>query len=119
MKSLFLVLVAVLFAVPSFADLYVSPTFVTFGHTKVGDHFYHQRTVSVQNRGEKPAQVNVQGFCSTHFRVQNNCYTLSKYGSCQINIVYRPTLKGSHSCNISVRSQTGGLTNVNISGSAY
>lgn len=116
MKSLVLIAVAILFSIPSFADIWVSPGSVMFGQVKAGNGQYRQRSVQVQNRGEA-TRVSVGGYCGGNFRVTNNCYNLNKYGTCYIDITFRPTSKGSHHCNIDVRDlKTGRSQRVYASG---
>ncbi|MES2768059.1 MAG: hypothetical protein V4596_02850 [Bdellovibrionota bacterium] len=116
MKSIIALAFAMLFTNPSFADINVSPTSLMFGSVKVDGFGYHQQVSYVRNTGDKTENIQVSGFCPQDFRVSHNCYSLPKYGQCQISVQFRPTRAGYHSCSYSVRGSTGMTTFLNISG---
>lgn len=117
MKSIIVLAITMLFAIPSFADLWVSPGFVSFGTVKVGTN-YNQRSITVRNNSKETVNVQLGGYCEPNFRVSGFCGTLNQNGSCNINVVFKPTRAGSHNCSISVRDSKGSFQTVSIQGYA-
>lgn len=117
MKSIIALAFAILFAIPSFADISVSPSSLMFGSVKVGQFGYNQQIAYVRNTGDTTENVYVSGYCPQDFRVSNTCYgNLPRYGQCQITVQFKPTRTGYHSCSYSVRGAKGMTSYINISG---
>jgi hypothetical protein len=99
------------------ADINVSPLWVNFGYTRVGS--FQSQTVWVSNRFNEAIQVTTTSNCFGDIQVQNGCYGyLSGYGSCTIQVQYRPMSTGSDSCSIDVRDSTSDWKSVGVNGSA-
>ena len=118
MKSIFVLVLAMLFAIPSFARLTVSPSYVQFGTVKVGGFSRGSRSVYIQNRSQQAVNVNVGGYCAD-FRVQSMCLSkLYSNSSCTVNIEYRPARVGYHNCSLTVRDSEGDYQTISINGNA-
>lgn len=116
-KSLgFIVALSFLIAIPSYANISVNPSAVMFGSVKIGTSGF--RMVSVINNSSEAVNVQVSVGCPMGINVNSGCYMLNPYGSCTINISYRPMRPGYDSCNINVRDSKGSLSFVQISGHA-
>jgi len=119
MKSIIALAFAILFAIPSIADVTVSPTTMMFGSIKAGSYGFDQQTAYVRNTGDSPVSVKVKRFCPQDFSVSHNCYgSLPRYFQCQVTVQFSPKSVGYHSCSYSVRSSKG-TTYINISGRGH
>lgn len=115
MKILFLVAIATLISIPSFASITVSPSHVMFGQVKM--HQYNQRMVQVRNNGKESVNIRMSGYCA-EYRVSNHCYSLNQYGSCNVMVTFNPSRPGYHTCNMTFRASNGSVSYLNISGTA-
>lgn len=114
-KSLgFIVALSFLVAIPSQANITVNPSAVMFGSVKMGMSGF--RMVSVINNSSEAVNVQVSMGCPMGINVNSGCYMLNAYGSCSINISYRPIRPVYDFCDINVRDSKGSLSFVHISG---
>ena len=115
MKTMFLVAIATLLSIPTFASITVSPSHLMFGQAKMHQHY--QRTVQVRNNGNQTVNINMSGYCS-EYRISNHCYSLHQYGSCNVMVTFMPSRPGYHTCNMTFRASDGSSSYLNISGTA-
>lgn len=113
--KIFLVAIATLISIPSFASISVTPGYISFGRVKLNGQV--QRMVTVRNNGQEAVRISTSGYCS-HFSTMNHCHTLNKYASCSINVRFRPTMLGNHSCNLTIRASNGSVSYINMNGNA-
>lgn len=118
MKSIIALAIAMLFAVPSFAAIQVSPTQVRMGPVKAGVGGYYSDTVFVRNTSDQRVNLQTSGMCPMDFIVSNSCYSLSAYGNCSIRIQYQPRNPGYHSCNLTIGEWGGTMHTIFINGQA-
>lgn len=114
MKWIFTVLLFVSFN--AHAQLSASPSFVNFGDVSVDNGFGRRTSVNVYSNSNEQNTVFVNNSCFGAFYTTNNCYTLMPYGSCTIQIEYRPRREGYDSCNININGNRGGYTSVSVRG---
>lgn len=107
-------LLSIFIAIPSFANIMVSPSAVMFGSVKVGMTQF--RTVNVYNNGGESVNLQVSAGCPMDIHVNNGCYSVYPNGSCSININYRPSRPGGSFCSVNVRDSLGSFSSVNVSG---
>ena len=100
-----------------------SPSSVNFGNQTVGTSSSPQ-AVTVSNVGTTPVtitKIGITGARVSSFSQTNNCpvspATLAGGASCTVNVVFKPTLKGALTANLSFADNGGGSPqNVPLSG---
>ncbi|MCB0348858.1 MAG: hypothetical protein KDD37_08475 [Bdellovibrionales bacterium] len=98
------------------AQLSASPSYVNFGDVSVDSGLGRRTTVFVNSQSNQDNSVYVSNSCFGSFYTYNNCYTLPPYGSCTIQVEYKPIREGYESCSMSIRGSRGGFTTLTISG---
>ncbi len=96
-----------------FPSLSVSPVAITFATTTVGQSSASQNVV-IQNSGGQT--LNISAISMTgDFSQTNSCSTLAAGASCNVAVVFKPTVSGTRSGNLTVASNVGTVT-VSLSG---
>lgn len=114
MKWIFTILL--LTSLNAHAQLSASPSFVDFGDVSIENGFGRRTSVSIYSNSNESNTVFVNNSCFGAFYTNNNCYTLMPYGSCSIQIEYRPRRAGYDSCSININGNRGGYTSINVRG---
>ena len=102
---------------PAAAYISASPSFVSFPDTPVNG-IGSSRSVTVRNNSNETVEgLNIYDNCFGDFQVSNyGCYgRLGPYGSCSLNVQYRPISEGYRSCSIQING-SGSYESVSISG---
>jgi hypothetical protein len=117
MKKIFLgVISSLVFSSAAFAEISVSPMFVNFGSVRVHQSSFGQ-TIYVTNRLNTSNYITVSGSCFGDFQTMNFCNGyLPAYASCNMQVTFRPSRKGTQSCTINIQDSVNDWNTVSLSG---
>jgi hypothetical protein len=97
------------------AQISASPSFIDFGDLTVNQG-WRQTSVWVRNNSNQPLNLYVSNSCFGSFYSYNNCYSMQPYGSCSIQVEFRPRREGYESCNINISANPSGYASISIRG---
>ena len=88
----------------AFAQIIASPGYLDFGQVDVGSS--SMESVSIQNVGDEDIQfVNIFTMGDmTSFEVMGSCGYLPRYGSCMVEVQFRPSSEGIHSAELQIQA---------------
>lgn len=100
------------------ASIQAFPSSVNFGQVEINS-LARRQSVQVRNMSNEPTRLQISKSCPLGFQVWDfGCgLSLPAYGTCSLDIEFRPTREGYHSCTIWIRSDSNFSTEtVQLSG---
>ncbi len=115
---LILAIATVFLSHSAFANLYASPSMVSFYNVRVGSWRYIN--IRLNNWSNEALYVNVDGFnCYNQFRISDfGCRKLHPRDSCEIQVEFSPRRQGRYRCDIEIDASNGEYISIPVSGDA-